>query len=308
MLGIQEIGIYIPENKISNYTNMEDFNINECFIKEKIGFETLSIKHNQETTLEFCLKAFENLKKKINIKNIDCIVVITQNPDQKIPHTSAIIQKHLKLQHNCACFDISLGCSGFIYGLANIIAFMQLNNYKNGLLFTCDLYSKIINSKDKNTRLLFGDAASVSYISNNPLTTPEAFQFGTDGLGENYIKCKENELSMNGREVFNFAATIIPKHIENFLQEQKLTKGDIDLFLIHQGSKYIIDTLSKRLQIEKHKIPFKANFYGNTISSSIPIMLESIFKDKKYYNRLLLSGFGAGFSWGSVILKFKEKL
>ncbi|EAI4098329.1 ketoacyl-ACP synthase III [Campylobacter jejuni] len=307
MLGIREIGIYIPEKKISNYTKIKDFNIDEYFIKEKIGFETLSIKHDQETVLDLCLKAFTNLKKKTCIGNIDCIVVITQNPDQRIPHTSAIIHKYLNLSKNCACFDISLGCSGYVYGLSNIISFMKFNHLKNGLLFTCDPYSKIIDPKDKNTKLLFGDAASVSYIGNNPLIIPEAFQFGTDGSGENHINCKENKLSMNGREVFNFAATIIPKHIENFLQEQKLTKDNINLFLIHQGSKYIIDTLLKRLQIEKYKIPFKANFYGNTVSSSIPILLESIIKDKKDYNRILISGFGTGFSWGSAILQIKEK-
>ncbi|MBF7046025.1 ketoacyl-ACP synthase III [Campylobacter volucris] len=305
MLGINNIGTYICENKFSNFKRKHDFNINDEFIKNKIGFQELSKINTNENTSELCLKALKNIGMELNLKSIECLILVSQNPDVKIPHTSAILHKKLNLSSNCACFDIGLGCSGYVYGLSIILSFMSTNKLKNGLLFTCDPYSKIIDQKDKNTCLLFGDAASVTYINDSYIYKPLAFKFGTNGGGYTDILCENNTLNMNGRAVFEFSATVIPKHILDFLHEQNFNIADIEYFIFHQGSKYIIDTLKKRLNIEDSKAPFLANFYGNTISSSIPILLEKELFRKNSYNNILLSGFGAGLSWGSTILQRK---
>ncbi|WP_257939296.1 ketoacyl-ACP synthase III [Campylobacter lari] len=306
MLGISDIGTYICSDKISNFDRKTDFDINDEFIKEKIGFQSLSKSSDEEKTSTLCLKAFEKIKHKIDLSNIDCLILISQNPDVKIPHTSAILHNKLNLSKNCACFDVGLGCSGYVYGLSIILSFMQNNNLKHGLLFTCDPYRKIIDNNDKNTSLLFGDGASVSYISKDYKYKIKSFKFGTDGSKYTSILCEKDILSMNGRGVFEFSATTIPKHIMDFLQEEQINFNNIDRFIFHQGSKYIVDTLRQRLKLDEEKVPFDANFYGNTVSSSIPILLENEFQKEKCYNNILISGFGTGLSWASAILQGKE--
>ena len=302
MLGIQEIASYLPEKKVSNYDKREKFDLDDDFIKNKIGVEYHTLKEKDEKASDLCVKAFENLQKKSEIEkeNIDCVIVVTQNPDYNIPHTSAIVHGKLELTQECACFDISLGCSGYIYGLSNILAFMQSNGLKNGLLFTADPYSDIIDHNDKNTDLIFGDGATVTYISENSLYSPKDFSFGTNGKAYKEILCDEN-LYMNGRAVFNFTATTIPKHIQKLLAKHEFEDKDIDKYILHQGSKYIVDTIRKRLKIDADKVPFDMAEYGNTVSSAVPMILEKELH--KGHKRMLMSAYGIGLSWGSTILE-----
>lgn len=303
MLGIKNIASYLPQNKISNYDKKDQFELDDDFIENKIGVKFHTLKEDDEKASDLCVKAFENLlqKENIDINLIDCCVVVTQNPDYNIPHTSAIVHGKLDLPQSCACFDISLGCSGYVYGLSNIISFMQSNGLKKGLLFTADPYSEIIDHDDKNTDLIFGDGATVTYIGENPLYVPIDFSFGTNGSAYKEILC-EDKLYMNGRAVFNFTATTIPKHIKAQLEKKEFEDSDIDKYILHQGSKYIVDTIRKRLKIEESKVPFDMYGYGNTVSSAVPIILEKemLNKDNK---RLLLAAYGIGLSWGSAIIE-----
>ncbi len=302
MLGIKNIASYLPQKKVSNYDKKEKFELDDDFIENKIGVKFHCVKEDDEKASDLCVKAFENLVKKTNIDKgtIDCCIVVTQNPDFNIPHTSAIVHGKLELSQECACFDISLGCSGYIYGLSNILSFMKSNGLKNGLLFTSDPYSEIIDHDDKNTDLIFGDGASVTYISENPLYVPKDFSFGTNGKAYKEILC-DDKLYMNGRAVFNFTATTIPKHIQKLLVKNNLEDSDIDKYILHQGSKYIVDTIRKRLKVDESKVPFDMYEYGNTISSAVPIILEKELNSN--HKRLLLSAYGIGLSWGSTILE-----
>ena len=303
MLGIKEIASYLPKNKISNYDKKDKFKLDDNFIEQKLGVKYHLVKEEGDKTSDLCVKSFKNLALKldIDISKIDCCIVVTQNPDFNIPHTSAIVHAKLNLASNCACFDISLGCSGYVYGLANIISFMQYNNLENGLLFTADPYSDIIDSDDKNTSLLFGDAATVTLIGKNAKFVTKDSMFGTDGSKYKGLMCSD-KLYMNGRSVFSFTATVIPKHITTILQKNNITDRDIDKYILHQGSKYIVDTIRKRLNVAKEKVVFDMYEYGNTVSSSIPIILEQEIKNKQN-NRLLISGFGVGLSWASAIIE-----
>jgi len=303
MIGITEIGSYIPGKRISNIERKEQFDTDEDFIYNKIGVSKVAVKDEDEETSDLAVKAFQNLEKKITINRneIEAVILITQNPDSNIPHSSALIHKALDLPESAACFDISLGCSGFVYGLSVIKSFMEANGMKKGLLFTSDPYSKIIDPKDKNTALLFGDAASTTYLTDNPVYEIGNFTFGTIGKESANLTCNKNVLSMNGRGIFNFAARYIPVDIKNLLSKSNLNIEDIDKFIFHQGSKYIIDTLIKRTGIDGGKVIFDIEDYGNTVSSSIPIILEKILHDhnNKY---IFISGFGVGLSWSSNIL------
>ena len=304
MLGIEKVAYYIPEKRVSNYNRKERFDINDEFIKDRIGVEEIAIKADSENTSDLCISAFKKLKEKIsfNDHDIDVMVVVTQNPDYSIPQTSAIIHGKLGLKEECASFDISLGCSGFVYGLSIIQSFMAANKMKKWLLFTSDPYSKIINPTDKNTSLLFGDAAAVVLISENPVFIAEDFIFGTSGVSYRDLLCENNTLYMNGRGIANFAVKVVPKDILAILERNNLTIRDVDKYLIHQGSRFIVTALSKKIALEESKVMYDIASYGNTVSSSIPIMLEKIFDDKSI-KLALASGFGVGLSWSNTLLK-----
>jgi len=172
---------------------------------------------------------------------------------------------------------------------------------KKGLLFTSDQYSGIVDEDDKNTALLFGDASTVTLVSEDATFVPIDFSFGTNGKDHKELIC-ENELYMNGRAVFSFTATTAPKHIKGLLEKNNLTDDDIQKYYLHQGSKYIVDTIRKRLKVDEKKVPFDMVEYGNTISSSIPIMLAKEMKDLAEGN-IVLSAFGVGLSWASAIIR-----
>jgi 3-oxoacyl-[acyl-carrier-protein] synthase-3 len=288
-----------------NFDKKDKFEIDDNFIKNKIGVEKVTRMSVNEDTSDMCVQAYRHLVDKINIniEDIDCIVVCTQNPDDYgIPHTSSIVHSKLNGKDECACFDISLGCSGYVYSLSVIKSFMEVNGMKNGLLFTSDPYSKIINENDKNTSLLFGDAATVTLLTNSENNwIPKKFLFSTNGKGGAALHTKNGTLEMDGRAVFNFSATAVPLQINKLLSEIDLKIDDIDLILLHQGSRYIIDTLVKRLKLDKKKVPILLEKHGNTVSSSIPLMLEQSIN--KSFNRILMSGFGIGLSWASCVME-----
>jgi 3-oxoacyl-[acyl-carrier-protein] synthase III len=304
MIGIEEIGIYLPSSSVSNYDQKEKFDMDDYFIESKIGVRSVTRMLEDEDTSDMGVKAFQDLQKKtdLNLEEIECLFVVSQNPDYNLPHTSAIIHGKLDLPENCACFDISLGCSGFVYGLSVIESFLEQNKMKKGVLITADPYSKVINPEDKNTSILFGDGAAATLISNNPKLVSGEFSFGTRGKEYEGLICENNVLSMNGHAIFNFAAKTVPGDVKNVLAKNNLGIEDIDCFVFHQGSKYIVDTLRKRLKLDPEKVPFAIGEYGNTISSSLPIILSDLF-DKRNIKQIVISGFGVGLSWASAVLK-----
>lgn len=306
MLGIEFIESYIPNNFISNSKAVDDFNVEPDFIQSKIGIDKLSRIDVGEDTSQLALKSIKKLlaNSGTDKSEIDCLILITQNPDNNIPHTSAIIHGELKLNDNCACFDISLGCSGYVYGLSVIISFMESNGLNKGILVTSDPYSKIINQNDKNTSMLFGDASSATLISSKVNLKVGKFNFGTYGKSFESLILRNNQLEMKGRNIFNFVAKKVPEDINSLLRKNELKIEDVDIFIFHQASKYLIDTLIKRMNLDKNKVPFDIKSYGNTVSSSIPIVLKK-FINAKAIEKIIISGFGVGLSWSSTVLTKK---
>lgn len=304
MIGIKLIGTYIPETRLSNLDLLERFETDEDFIRNKIGVIQRARKSPEQKTSDLCIKAFEDLqsKKDIDLQGVECCVVVTQNPDLNIPHTSAIVQGALGLPEGCASFDISLGCSGYVYALSIVSAFMQANNMTRGLLFTADPYSDIIDENDKNTALIFGDAATVTLLDSSASLVAMGFDFGSKGTGyKNLIN--EDKLFMNGRAVFGFSAATVPISINKLLDRLDLDKADINRWYFHQGSKYIVDTITTRLELDEDRVVFDMYDYGNTVSSSIPLLLTKDLDDIKEGQKIALSGFGVGLSWASAIFQ-----
>ncbi|MDU9048184.1 MAG: ketoacyl-ACP synthase III [Candidatus Electrothrix sp. Rat3] len=306
MIGIEAIGSYFPDSKIDNISRCSLFGTDQEFISNKIGFESLLRKAVHEDTSDLCVSAWENLHKEnpCTIEEIQCIVVCTQTPDgYGLPQTSAIVQHKLGCSDHVAAFDISLGCSGYIYGIEIIKSFMNAHGMQKGLFFTADPYSKIMNPDDRNTELLFGDAATCTLFSATPRYLILKSQFATDGAGSEAIQRRhpEGKLEMNGQKVFMFVMKKIPPQIRSCLQANNLHQDDIDIFLFHQGSKFIVEMLRSRLSLAEHQAPFLAHETGNTVSSSIPLSLQTL-KNKKY-THILLSGFGVGLSWATTIIR-----
>jgi len=304
MLGIEQIGSYVPPDRLSNYERKAEFSIDDHFIEEKIGVHSVSRKKPDEETSDLCLKAFADLVAKSALKHdeVEALIVVTQTPDFQIPHTSAVIHGKLGLPRTCACFDISLGCSGFVYGLSTIIAFMTANSLSKGVLITADPYSKVVDPADKNTALLFGDAASATLISDNPVLVPGAFTFGTHGSEYDKLIVREDTLYMNGRAVFNFAAKTVPGDIEKMAGRNGIDLSEIDRFLFHQGSKIIVETIAKKLGVPLSKVPYAICDFGNSCASTIPLLLIPEIADPSV-KTIAISGFGVGLSWASGLLR-----
>lgn len=304
MVGIEAIGSYIPPGRISNFERAARFEIDPDFIEKKLGVRQVSVKAREEETSDLCVRAFEQLQRKceLSVEDIGACVVVTQNPDKNIPHASAIVHGKLGLPESCAAFDISLGCSGFVYGLSIVQSFMDANGIERGLLFTADPYSKVLDPDDRNTATLFGDAAAVTLLSRNPVYRTSMFSMGTIGKEWEQLACVDGKLVMNGRGVFNFAATYVPKDVRGLLERQNVDLSSVDLFIFHQGSRYIIDTIAKQLRLDRSRVPFDIYDYGNTVSSSIPLILEREMINPA--NKLVaISGFGVGLSWASTLLR-----
>lgn len=308
MIGIRSIASYIPGQSIDNVQQARVFGEGEEFARTKVGALQLPRKAENEDTSDLGSKALSALIAKSGLRTdeIGAVVLVTQNGDGAgLPHTSAIVHQKLGLPRNAAVFDISLGCSGYVYGLSVLSGFMQASGLDNGVLITADPYSKIVNSKDKNTTLLFGDAATATWLNRDPEWTVLPGTYMTDGGGAKNLMVENGSLTMNGRQVFNFALINVPIEIKRLLEREKMNESDIDLFCLHQGSASIVDGISRQFPSVKSRFVLDMERTGNTVSSSIPLLLEKHL-DSSHMKNVLLSGFGVGLSIASTIIQRKE--
>lgn len=300
------------------------------FIEGKVGAVNRHILGPEETgtglSVRACLRLVE--EHGLRLERIGLIVCVTQTPDYRIPHNGALLQHALGLPSSCATFDLALGCSGYVYGLTVCEGFMQAQGIDDALLVTCDPYSKIMLASDRNTMAVFGDAASATWLSRGRGATIGRGDFGTDGSGAASLRVEAGgaalpllsvhdaaprrldtesaRLRMAGREVFNFVLSTVPGSVRRCLERNGLTLGEIDLFVLHQGSRYMLEALARRAGIPAEKLCANIERYGNTVSSSIPLLLADLDREGRLQpgTRALISGFGAGLSWGTNVLVY----
>lgn len=309
MIKIKAVTSYLPENRIDNFEQAKVFSETDSFIKNKIGAFSLPIMSDEEETSDLAYKAVIKLceEAKLEKNNIDALIVVTQNGDGSgLPHTSAILHKKLGLNTSVAAFDLSLGCSGYVYGLSVLKGIMENAGLKNGILVTADPYSKIIDRDDRITTLLFGDASTATWLCKEGLWEIGTPILETDGNGGDALQIVDGKLKMNGRSVFNFASLRVPQQINKCLKAGGLKPSDIDLYCLHQGSAAIIDSVARRFSTERGKFVKDIENTGNTVSSTIPVLLDRhvINSDAQ---TVLISGFGVGLSWATNILKKEHK-
>lgn len=317
---IKNISVYIPKNKISNQDISKKFpEWDGDKIINKIGVENRYITDNDEFVSDIAAKAINKLieENSIDKNSIDFLIICTQSPDYFLPTTACIVQDMVNLNTNCAAIDINQGCSGYIYGLSLANALVVSGTAKNIVLVTAETYSKHIHEADKSNISIFGDAATATLISDNGDLEILKFSLGTDGKGaENLIvrngavkNRKNSEISnmnnylyMNGAEIFDFTAKIIPKLIYENLEKNSFSKEEIDTYIFHQANTYMLNFLRKKINIPQENFVIDMLNYGNTVSSTIPIALRNTLLNRKI-NKLMLVGFGVGYSWGAVCLK-----
>ncbi|SEM73231.1 3-oxoacyl-[acyl-carrier-protein] synthase-3 [Pseudomonas sp. ok272] len=306
MIGIKSIASYVPVEGVDNYAQGAKFGKDQDFIFGKIGSTFLPRKDAGQETSDLCVEAVNALfaaNPSLDPASIDALIVVTQNGDAEgLPHTAAIVQHKLGLSTQIAAFDISLGCSGYVYGLYAMKGFLEATGLKNGLLITADPYSKIVDPEDRNTTMLFGDAATVTWMGEGADWQLGKSRFGTDGSGAEFLKVNDGVFFMNGRQVFNFALLKVPAHLHELIEASQLVADDIDLYCIHQGSAAIVDAVARRFEEEPAKFVKDMAETGNTVSSSIPLLLEKHVIGSQH-KRVALSGFGVGLSWGSAIIE-----
>lgn len=330
---ISGVSVYLPENKLTNE------NLNEEFpewsaekISNKTGIFERRISSSNQFVSDLAIQAALNLfeEHSIDKKIIDFVLLCTQSPDYFLPTTACIIQDKLGLSTSCGALDFNLGCSGFIYGLALANGLIAGGTAKNILLITSETYTKYINKEDKSNRTIFGDAAAACLISSESSSgSIRKFVFGTDGAGaenlivkngavrnpmrnsvnvysENEFERNDNNLYMNGQEIFKFTTASVPVLVQDCLAKNNLSLNDIDLFIFHQANKFMLDYIRRKINIPQDKFFMHFENIGNTVSSTIPIAMAEALKNKKIKTgfKVLVAGFGVGYSYGATVIEF----
>ncbi|MDA7676992.1 ketoacyl-ACP synthase III [bacterium] len=315
MSRITAIASYLPDQILSNKElSLRFASWSAEKIYSKTGILERRIAADHETAGDLAVKAAQKLvnQNQIDVKQIDFLILVTQTPDQALPSTSCFIHQRLGLQESCGTIDINQGCSGYIYGLSVADGLISSGTACTVLLLTADTYSKLIDPSDQSVATLFGDGACASLIQRDLDEKQRCIgptQFGTDGRGDKFLCCnfagwrippsQQTPLRMDGSAVLSFTLSVIPRCLNTYMKDSNLHFSDYDHVVFHQANKFLLQKLYSKIGVEDKGI-ISLERTGNTVSSSIPFVLEEILnlKASKYPRRILLAGFGVGFSWG----------
>jgi 3-oxoacyl-[acyl-carrier-protein] synthase-3 len=317
---ISRIEYYLPRSVLGNEDLVDQHpEWNPKKVEKKVGIRNRHIALPEETALDMAVKAAEKLFVSVDPNTIDFVLFCTQSPDHLLPTSACIAQERLGLRTNIGAMDFNLGCSGYIYGLALSKSLIESGMAANVLLLTGETYSKFISESDISNRSIFGDAATASLITKSENDHIGEFVLGTDGKGaENLIvrninaqnafrltDGKSPELYMNGPEIFNFTIETIPPLVEAVCVKNRIARNDVDYVILHQANKYIIEFLISTIGLDPSKCHIDMLEYGNTVSNTIPIALKDSWDRGliKTGDKVLLAGFGVGYSWGSTIIR-----
>ncbi|WP_162258361.1 ketoacyl-ACP synthase III [Frateuria sp. Soil773] len=306
--GIRAIGNYLPSGRIDCEALARRLDVSDYTLRSKIGFDSLAQKSGDEDTSDMAVAAIRDLLDRVDVQptEIDCLAVVTQNPDNfGIPQVSALVHGKLDWPETVAAFDISLGCSGYVYALAIVSGFLLAQNGRRGVLVTADPYSKIVDPEDRGTALIFGDAATATLIERGAPWRIGASDFGTAGsMSASLAVDGQRRFRMHGKDVARFCMRAIPRSIGRTLSKNGLSIDQIGMVVLHQGSRFIVDGIASELGATG-KTPFSAVTIGNTSSSSIPLALSGLLDeaDEQSTDTFVLSSFGVGMSWASTVIK-----
>jgi len=322
---ITSLGHYVPEKKLTNQDLEKMVDTNDEWIRTRTGIQERRILGDGKASSHMAVRAARSAleKRGISPDEIDLIIVATVTPDTVVPGTAPLVQKKLKA-NNCWGFDVNGGCSGFLCALTTGAQFIESGKCRKVLVIGADKMSALMNYKDRNTCVLFGDAAAAVLLE--PSEDEDSGILDSilhmDGIGANYLHVQgggslypathetvDNGMHyvfQDGRTVFKYAVTGMTDVAKRILERNDLTGEDIKMLVPHQANRRIIDAVSDRLGLAPEQVAINIHKYGNTTAATIPMAMNEAYLDGKLKkgDRVVLAAFGAGFIWGSVLLRW----
>lgn len=297
-----------------------------------VGIRERRICGKDECPSDLCFEAAQKLMEDNNIdpQSIDMLLFMSQTADYRSPATACILQNRLGLSKDCAAMDLSLACSGYVYGLSCAMAYASMPGINRVLLLDGEAFSKVVNPRDKVNVPLYGDAGTATLVEKGDFEE-SVFILHTDGSGEDAVKIpagirnaitadstvekeRENgnfrsdlEVYMDGMAVFNFAIKVVPRGVKEMMKETGHELEDIDYLLFHQSNRFMTDFFIKKLKFDASKVPYCIERFGNTSSASVPLTIVSELQGKlQQPTNVVMCGFGAGLSWGTAMMRFNR--
>lgn len=335
-VGISAMAAAVPHKVIVNRDYTDVFTKEEAAeIVDKTGIEERRFADAETCSSDLCFAAAEKLiaDNNINKEEIDLLVFISQTPDYRMPATSVTLQHRLGLPNSTIAFDITLGCSAFIYGLSVVYGMMERSGLRKALLLDGETRSKVYSPRDRRSAFLFGDGGVAALIERNPKFGKSTFSLNSDGSRADLIMIpaggyrkmssaetvvekvvdefgnmrSDEQGYMRGGDVFNFVIREIPRDIKNTLAFTEKAVDDFDYVVFHQANNFINSYIMKKMKLDANKIPSTIAKFGNTSSVSVPLTIVSELQGKLDGNKeLLLSAFGVGMTWATGIVPFVD--
>lgn len=332
MAYIKAISYYLPEKVVTNEELVKEFpewSVDK--VAQKVGVDSRHLAAEDETAGDMAEKAARKLFEEYGVSpaDIDFLLLCTQSPDYFLPSTACILQDRLGIPTSAGAFDYNLGCSGCIYGMAVAKGLIAAGIAKNVLLLTAETYTKYLHPSDKSNRSIFGDGAAACLISTDGFAKIGEFALGTDGSGADNLIVKtgaarhraatgkfteddeghawhDDYLYMNGGAIFNFTLDAVPAMMKDILQKNGIEQDQIDYYVFHQANKFMLNTIRKVCGLPKDKFHVNLSETGNTVSSTVLIGLKNCLDTQaiKAGDKVLVTGFGVGLSWGGTVLNF----
>ena len=322
---ITSTGSYFPERIVDNHYFESYLDTSDEWITTRTGIKTRRFLEDGKATSDMAVEAAKVAleRRGITPEDVECIIISTVTPDMHFPQTACLVQHKLGAK-NAWGFDLSAACSSFVFGYVTACNLIESGRFKNVLLIGADKCTSFLNMEDRNTCVLFGDAAGAVLIEGK-----EDSNYGfidcdlhIDGSGGKYlfmpaggslkpasletVKNKEHYVFQEGREVFKRAVVKMPECTKAVLEKTGLSVEDIDWLVPHQANMRIIDSVAKRLKIDKEKVMINIYKYGNTTAATIPTCIDEYYTEGKLKKgqNVVITSFGAGFTWGAALLKW----
>ena len=327
-MGIRIIGTgsYLPEKILTNADLEKMVDTSDEWIRTRTGIESRHIAAPDQATSDLCKIAAERAIEMagIDASELGAIIVATVTPDHTLPNTACVIQEQLGAK-KAFCFDLSAACSGMVYSMVTAQSLMKsIPDLKYALVLGAEKLSTVVDWEDRNTCVLFGDGAGAAVLAkvDGEEDSIKAFDLGADGSAQDIllqpgggsrippthesVEAREHFIRMSGKEVFKLAVPAMEQSSQRVMNELGLTNEDIAILVPHQANYRILKAVAQRLDIPEEKVFINVNRYGNTSAATIAICLDEIVRGNllKKGDKVLLTAFGGGLTWGSLIVEW----
>jgi 3-oxoacyl-[acyl-carrier-protein] synthase-3 len=314
---ITGLGVHVPDRVVSNDELSRHVDTSDEWIRERTGIRERRMASQEEALSDVSLPAARDALAQAGIEgeDVDLLIVATVTPDMAFPSTAALMADTLGATQ-AAAYDLSAGCTGFVYALAQAYGMVGAGLSRRALVVGGDLLSRILDWGDRSTLVLFGDGAGAVVLE--PAADPGflGFELGADGgggeslwlpgSGSRLFEQPDRYVKMNGREVFKFATRVLVQSAHDLLERCGVSVDDVDVYVPHQANVRIIDHAAKKLGFAQEKVVINVDRYGNTSSGSIPLALADAVADGRLREGqlVLMTGMGAGLTWGSALMRW----